>query len=403
MNIAFLSELFYPYGGGAELATYSYAKLLNESGLSVVVVTNRFPNEPEFSKSEGFTICRLPLLKRGESLKYSMLKRFDVLFSSFMRRLMKWAEIIYIPRRWYSAIPLAKVYGKPVIVHLHDYLPICPLTVSYDLSKNAICDHYNNFTCSPRCIMAYERSNARSSMEALTSVVLNLTVGRYIGKLVTLSDAVICVSKAQKRLIDIAAPFLNNKSCVIYNPLPEYSGNDIHGEDFGYFGGANLFKGFHILLRALRSIHRENLKVHATKLNNFPNDFAESLNLLGIVAYKRLDNERYRKVCRQVGAVIVPSVWPEPLPYVVSEALASKRLVIASRVGGIPEQVVGCKGAFLFEPGNHKELAEKIEFVSSLDSEATTDLGNHNMEFLTRKFDNQKTLRDFMSLCNKLR
>jgi hypothetical protein len=110
-----LSELFYPHGGGAELATYMYAKLLSKRpGIRVTVVTNQFPGEAYFSKNEGFSIYRLPLLK-NESMKYSILQRFDVLLSSVVRKLCKQSDIVYIPRYWISAIPLAKNLGKPVI------------------------------------------------------------------------------------------------------------------------------------------------------------------------------------------------------------------------------------------------------------------------------------------------
>ena len=80
MNILFLSELFYPHGGGAELATYLYAKLLTEAGFNVVVVTNRFTGELEVSKSKNLIVYRLPLFDGTESVKYSILRRVDVLF-----------------------------------------------------------------------------------------------------------------------------------------------------------------------------------------------------------------------------------------------------------------------------------------------------------------------------------
>jgi hypothetical protein len=66
VKILFLSELFYPYGGGAELATYLYAKLLSRAGFNVVVVTNRFSGEPDFSNNEGFAVYRLPLFGKEQ-------------------------------------------------------------------------------------------------------------------------------------------------------------------------------------------------------------------------------------------------------------------------------------------------------------------------------------------------
>lgn len=222
MNILFLSELFHPPGGGAELATYLYAKLLSEAGFKVVVVTNRFVAEPEVSKNENLTIYRLQLLKASGSVKYSILQRFDVLFSSFMRKMVKWADVVYIPRFWYSAIPLAKAYGKPVLVHLHDYIPICPLAVFYDASKNATCNP-NSLSCSAKCIYTYGRDQDRGFAETLTSIAVNSTIGRNLGQLVRMSDAIICVSNAQKNTIIKKSPSLFEKIRVIYNPLPEPS------------------------------------------------------------------------------------------------------------------------------------------------------------------------------------
>ena len=47
------------------------------------------------------------------------------------------------------------------------------------------------------------------------------------------------------------------------------------------------------------------------------------------------------------------------------EAQASGCPVIASRVGGIPEYVKDGESGLLFEPGNYKELAEKISLTMS--------------------------------------
>jgi hypothetical protein len=42
----------------------------------------------------------------------------------WFRKLVKWADIVYIPRYAYPLIPVAKALGKRVVVHLHDYQPI---------------------------------------------------------------------------------------------------------------------------------------------------------------------------------------------------------------------------------------------------------------------------------------
>jgi len=403
MNVLFLSELFYPHGGGAELATYLYANLLSREDFNVVVVRNKFAGDTEVSKNGNLTTYRLSLLK-NESVKYSMLKRFDVLFSSFMRKLMKWADVIYIPRFWYAGILLAKAYGKPVVTHLHDYIPLCPLATLYNASKYAVCNS-NGLLCSPRCIYVFEKTQGRGFTETLTSTALNSTLGRYFGKFVKFSDAIICVSKAQRDIIIKGEPSVRDKTYVIYNPLPELSDTEMEGDDFGYFGGPNYLKGFHILYQAMRHIkhtNRRGTKIHATKFANSPKQLAKSLDGLGILLHERLDKDEYEKLYRQIRAVIVPSIWPEPWPYVVVEAITRGRFVIASSIGGIPEQLEGCKGALLCEAGNYEQLAEAIEFAGGLKIENMTDLGLQNKETFLKRFDTETTVRRFISVCEHL-
>ena len=403
VNVLFLSELYYPHGGGAELATYLYAKLLSEEGFNVVVVTSRFDGETEVSKNGNLTVWRLPLFK-NESIKYSILERFDVLFSSLMRKLMKWADLVYIPRFWYAAALLAKAYGKPVVTHLHDYIPICPLATFYDASKRMVCNT-KSLLCSPRCIYVFEKAQRRGFAEALMSTVLNSTLGRYFGDFIKFSDAIICVSKVQRDMIVNGEPSLRDRTHVVYNPLPEVSSSEMKGDDFGYYGGPNYLKGFHILYQAMvRFSHTDGevTKIHATKFTSSSEQFAKSLSELGILLHGRLNKEEYDRLYRQIRAVIVPSIWCEPWPYVVVEAITRGRFLIASSMGGIPEQVEGCKGTLLFETGDYERLAEAIEFVRGLKRETIIDLGYQNKETFLKRFDNETTIRRFINICENL-
>jgi glycosyltransferase involved in cell wall biosynthesis len=404
MNVLFLSELFYPHGSGAEYATFLYAKLLSRADFNITVVTNKFDGEPEVSKHGKLSIYRLPLLGESGSVKYAILKRFDVLFSSFMRKMMKWADVIYVPRFWFSAIPLAKAFGKPIITHLHDYIPICSLAILYDETKAKVCDS-RSIICSPRCIYAFEKTRNRNFQETLTSVVLNSGVGRYLPKLVELSDSIICVSKSQRNIIARKEPSLSKKLHVIYNPLPKLSIIEMKGDDLGYFGGSDVLKGFRVLYQALSSLNHASsrlIRIHSTKFQVPSEQVARALNGLGFVLYDKLDKSEFDKVYENIRAVVVPSVWHEPWPYVVVEALVQGRFVIASHIGGIPEQVEGCRGVMLFEAGNHKELVDSMEFVAGLEREKIVDLGFQNRETFLRRFNNESSVKDFIGVCEHL-
>jgi len=394
-----MSELFYPHGGGAELATYLYAKLLSQRGFRVVVIANKFDGEPSIAKSSNMMVYRLPLFRGSSNIKYSILWRIDVLLSSFIRKLIQWADVVYVPRFWYSAILLAKTLKKPVVTHLHDYIPICPLANFFNITEDITCNK-RGLMCSQKCIYAYERMNSRRFIGVAGSTLLNSTFGCFYSKIIGLSDAVVCVSNAQKNLLLRNGAVLPSKVRVIYNPLPKITDDilEIQGNDFGYFGGPNYLKGFHVLYKAATLVKNiKSVTIHATKFPGINNQ-SGFLNGVGIVAYGKLDPVSYKDLYKKIRAVIVPSLWEEPLPYVVSEALISGRIVIASRVGGILEQVEGCEGAFLFEAGDYIALAEIILYVKDLNKEKIVELGMRNRELALKKFNSDKIAKNFISL-----
>jgi glycosyltransferase involved in cell wall biosynthesis len=57
---------------------------------------------------------------------------------------------------------------------------------------------------------------------------------------------------------------------------------------------------------------------------------------------------------------VVPSTMQEPFGLTIIEAMAARKAVVASRVGGIPEVVVDGKTGILVPPGNPAALAEGI-------------------------------------------
>jgi glycosyltransferase involved in cell wall biosynthesis len=403
MNILFLSEVFYPHGGGAELATYRYAKLLSENGLNVKVVTNKYPSEPDLITEGKLAVYRLPLFHGSSIEKYKILFNLGVPFSNFFKKLIAWADIVYIPRYWFSAIPIAKAYGKPVLVHLHDYVLVCPLHGLYDFSKGGICQ---STSCSAKCIFAFERNSGRSLKSALASTFLNSTVGTQLKRLIELSDGIVCVSNAQKTLICSRIPKLEKKIKVIYNPLPIgcYPIQSA-GDDYGFLGGPNPIKGFQVLRCALNEIAVNiKIRVHAARFNHSSGSKPahESLKHADIIYYGNLNLASLNELYEQLRAIVFPSICPEPLPYAISETILKSRLVIASDTGGSPEIGKDCKGVFFFESGNTRELAEKIEYVAALDKDDVGDLSAQSREIFLKNFKDDIVLKEFVNLCHRL-
>jgi glycosyltransferase involved in cell wall biosynthesis len=403
MNILIMSEIFYPHGSGAELATYLYAEKLAKTGCDIVVITNRVGKEPQFSISGSIKTYRLPLIGNASDTKYAILKRLDLMFSGFVGRMVKWSDVVYIPRFWFSVVPMARKYGKPTIVHLHDYIPICPLSTMYNQSENNQCASGKMLSC-VKCIYCFEETRGRRTVETFASCGLNLTLGRTLPKLVGLSDAVFCVSSFQRKLLIEREHLLREKTYVLYNPIPTSGFIENCGKDFGYFGGANYLKGFYTLCKAIarrKHLGLEEIRIHATKLK-VETCLKQMVTDLGFVTYDKLDSEGFDRVYRQIQTVIVPSLWNEPWPYVVVEALVRERLLIASAVGGIPEQVEGCRGAFLFNAGDIDGLVQTLEIVRGLSHEQIADLGTQNREVFLRRFNNDSSIRKFIRICDQL-
>jgi len=397
MKVLFLSELFYPHGGGAEYATYLYARSLRKAGFEIAVVTNRFEGESEFFVDDKLKVYRLRLFGKARLNKYLVLRRFDILFSIFIRGMIEWADVVYIPRFWYTAIPLAKLFGKPVVVHLHDYIAICPLSNYYDMSKDAICSKTNGI-CSLKCICTTERTVGRSLSETLYSLASNSTFGILLGRLAQLSDAVICVSDAQRKILLRADARLRSKAYRIYNPILDFGEIPIEGKAFGYFGGPNCLKGFNVLYQALRlaNSNGRKIEVHATGFSD--SSRSDFLQRIGLHTYRRLDGVEYKKLYKCIRCVVVPSISPETFSYVVLEALLAGRVVIASEIGAIPEVTRDCDGVILFPSGDYKQLAEKMLYVRQLDDRTVVELGRENRAKTLEKFNNDKSLNDFAAL-----
>lgn len=404
MKILVLSESFYPHGSGGELATFLYSNLLTGAGHNLVVITHKFPGEPEYSRNGGLQIYRVPIFGSSGENKYSTLRRFDILLTHYFKKFIEWADVVYIPKFWYSAILLAKMCHKPVVIHSHGFLPICPLSIAYDVSRRKICANKMPFCSS--CIYRYEAASGRNLVGSLGSCVLNNLVGSCFCQAVNLSDAVIAVSESQRNLLVQNMPQLKNKVHTIYNPLPHLSYTKMNGDDFGYFGGPSIQKGFNLLCQAL-SYHRDGvnavpIRVHSTCLSVSNTEYVKLLEQRGIIAYGKVDEANYDRIYEKIRAVIVPSLWPEVYGYVASEAFLRGRLVVASRIGGLPEVTSGCPGAFMFQPGNYREMAEQFEIVQSLSRESAINLGVQNREVILNKYGDERILKQLLGLFAEL-
>jgi len=61
--------------------------------------------------------------------------------------------------------------------------------------------------------------------------------------------------------------------------------------------------------------------------------------------------------------VVFPSLHDDPFPGVVLEAMTRKKPLVASRVGGVPEQITSEESGLFVEPGNSDDIARQINRI----------------------------------------
>jgi len=372
-RILVVQELWWPSGGGGLLATHLIAKALAKNGFEVRVVTGT----RNYEAIDGVEFVYEPKLEASNKLRL-WLNAYALSREGWFKKLIKWADVVYVPRYAYPLIPVAKAFKKRVIVHLHDYQPI---------SYTAVIFHDDRFRSDLARTFHYElhQHGLAKALLATPFTPINRLARRWVSQ----ADAIICVSNRQREIIEGAMPEVKDRITVIYNPLPELPFTEKRLTDeklLLYLGGSSFVKGFHVLLKALDEIARrhDDLRVFMTRVKG-----AKGLARNYMVCEK-LPYEELVKLHARAYALLFPSLWEEPLPYAVVESMLMGTMPVASRVGGVPEIVGGSPAEeYLFTPGDVNEFVDKIEAILSQPRDSIADAGSKLREAVLKKFDSE--------------
>lgn len=137
-----------------------------------------------------------------------------------------------------------------------------------------------------------------------------------------------------------------------------------------YVGRLEHVKGVDVLVQAMTKVVATLPSAHLTvvgdgKVRQELEEYVDIHNLKKNVTFKGwVENAKVARYYRDTSVFVIPSIWPENLPTVCIEALATGRPVIGSRTGGIPELVNDNKTGRIVDPGGPDKLADAI--VSTL-------------------------------------
>ena len=95
--------------------------------------------------------------------------------------------------------------------------------------------------------------------------------------------------------------------------------------------------------------------------------------------------------------VINPVLFTESFGMVAIEAMAQKKPVIASKIGGIPEVVENNKTGYLIEPNNTDLICDRVLRLYN-DKKLSIRLGNNGYKKFIKKFDVKDMVKNYMNL-----
>lgn len=264
-----------------------------------------------------------------------------------------------------AIINVLKKHNIPIIQTLHDYKLICP---NYKLfSQGEVCYKCKGqkfYNCTYRKCL--KNSRAKSFLAMLEAYWHNLILKTYAKV-----DLFIAPSRFMRDIcVNFGVP--ENKIKVLHNPIDiEKSEENQNIEDYLlYFGRISSEKGIDVLIKAMQILRKdiklkivgdgpdlEKYKTQVKKLNS-----ENKIIFLGPKYERELE-----ELIEKAKAIIIPSIWPENMPYSLLESMAKGKTIIASRIGGLPELIKDNINGFLFKAGNVHDLKAKIDELNIKD------------------------------------
>ena len=207
---------------------------------------------------------------------------------------------------------------------------------------------------------------------------INMLMGRYADKIVTVSQAVANHIKQSPFIKDSQVKVIyNGVDNAVYYPMDASSIRekfDIAQDALviGMIGRVNAIKGQNDFIEAVEPLLEKNEKAVAFlaggvfpgeewRLEELDNRIASSSVVSQI---QRIDYyDKTSELYNMFDIFVLPSIKPDSLPTVVLEAMACSKPVVGYNNGGIAEMVVDDKSGCLVKPNRPQELSNAISLL----------------------------------------
>lgn len=374
MKILLINKFHY-MRGGSETYYFAQAEILKAKGHEVVCFAMQDDkNLP--CKDEKYFVPNIDYNKKN-----NFKTKFDAVNSFFynsvaaqnMEKLIQdehpdVAHVGLLNRQiTFSVIEVLKKHNIPVVMTMHDLIFACPNYTM--LTHGNICE---------KCLSGSVINCVKNKCvkDSVSKSALAACEKRYLlnKKYYDLIDLYITECNFYRQLMK-KSKVTSSRIITRTNPLPinqKYKFNKQYGDYILYFGRFSKEKGIMTLLKAHKETGcKRHLKiVGAGPMLEEMNLYIQQNSLSNIELPGPIYGEKMEQIIEGARVIIVPSEWYENCPYALFQSLAKGKIIVASRIGGLPELIDDEKTGFLFEPGNANDLNEKIDRVFEMEKES---------------------------------
>ena len=244
-----------------------------------------------------------------------------------------------------SIIPVLNKAKIPIVWRILDYRLICPN--SSFLSNDKICEacykhkYYN-------CILKKCKKNSLLASTLLAIESYTYSILPYYKKI----DLFLFQSEFTRDMFvkfgfDIKKTHIIENSYDYSDIQPNYTG----GNYILYFGRISKEKGIQTLLKAMEKLPEIQLKIvgDGPQLEEYK-DYSSKKMLSNVSFMGPKWGSELKPIIEKSEFVVLPSEWYDPSPYVVLQAFAYGKPVVASDIGGLKDLIINNENGLLFEP-----------------------------------------------------
>lgn len=275
--------------------------------------------------------------------------------------------------------------GAVCVQTLHDYKLACPNYKMY--TEGAPCErckggHYLE-AVKHHCLTADLSGNLLAAIEmGYTKLVQSYerTVGAFLCPSQFMADKMAAWGEPPSKLH------------VLPNPIGISATRALgDGEYLLAIGRLSIEKGFETIVRAAAVTPQIELRIAGTGPEEARlKHLAASLGVRNVVFLGFLRQPELALQRQHAMAIVVPSVWYENAPYAVLEAMAEGIPIIASRIGGLPEQVEAGVNGLLVDPGNVEAWVDAFRDMAALPVGERLRMGEQGIQKALQRHSWQK-------------